>query len=193
MNYREKYGNQELKMERENINSLLNKENYPLHESMRGFFGYELYKAMAKDESIFLISADLGYGLFNEHRIAFPERFLNTGAAEASAVGIAVGLAESGKIPIFYSITNFALYRPFETIRNYIDHEQIPVKIIGGGRDKSYLHDGYSHWSEDAKMILDASFPNVTQYWPEEKEEMAEVVEEILYNGKPTFLSLKRE
>jgi len=161
------------------------------HESMRGHFAYELYNHMTENEDIHVITADLGYAMFDKIRDDFPERFLNTGAAEQAAMGIAVGLAQEGKIPVIYSITNFLLYRPYETIRNYIDHEQVPVKLIAAGRDKDYSHDGYSHWSEDAKKVLDA-FPNINKRFPDSKEDMVQTTTQVLYSGKPEFLSLRR-
>ncbi|MEK7092845.1 MAG: hypothetical protein AAB907_04435, partial [Patescibacteria group bacterium] len=80
----------------------------------------------------------------------------------------------------------------FEVIRNYINGEEWPVILVGSGRDKSYLHDGFTHWAEDAKMFLDC-FSNIQQFWPEEKENVnSELLGEILKNGKPAFVSLKR-
>jgi len=146
---------------------------------------------MEKNPKIFLICCDLGYKVFDEHFRAFPERCINTGAAEQAAMGIAVGLALEGKIPFIYSITNFVLYRPFETVRNYLDHEQIPVKILAAGRDKDYAHDGYSHQSEDAKKILD-TLPNIVQFWPEDKQEIPDILKETMRNNLPTFISLRR-
>ncbi|MDO8657799.1 MAG: hypothetical protein Q7K55_03600, partial [Candidatus Levybacteria bacterium] len=108
------------------------------HDSMRGWFAYDLYNHMAKNENIWIITGDLGYKLFDYIRRDFPERFINTGAAEQAMIGIAIGLALDGKIPFVYSITTFLLYRPFETIRNYINYEKIPVKLIGSGRNKDY-------------------------------------------------------
>src|SRR3990172_733039 len=100
-----------------------------MHQSQRGYFAGYIYNAMIIDPNIIVVTADLGYGVFNKIRDDFPERFLNTGAAEMAACGICVGLALQGKKPFFYSITNFLLYRPFEVIRNYIDHERIPVRL----------------------------------------------------------------
>jgi len=99
------------------------------HNSMRGWFAYELYKQMARDERIWLVVGDLGYKAFDYIKRDFPDRFLNCGAAEQAMMGIATGLALNGKIPFVYSITAFLLYRPFETIRNYVNHEKIPVKL----------------------------------------------------------------
>ena len=169
------------------------------HESMRGYFAYELYQHMKENKDIILVVGDLGYKIFDAHFKDFPDRCINTGAAEQAMMGIAVGLALEGKIPVVYSITNFLLYRPFETIRNYINHEQIPVKLIGSGRDRDYAHDGISHWSEDAEKLFtyyaegrEAIFGNIQESWPETKEEIPGVLKEILTTPKPYFLSLRR-
>lgn len=175
------------------------------HDSMRGWFAYELYRHMQKDKNIILIVGDLGYKVWDKVRDDFPDRFINTGAAEVAMMDIAVGLAMSGKIPVVYSITTFLLYRPFEVIRNYINREKWPVKLVGSGRNKDYAHDGFSHWSEDAKKLFEKNihlefcgyshggiFSNISPLWPETKEEIPDLMNEFLYNDKPYFLSLRR-
>lgn len=156
---------------------------------MRRLFANQVYRQMKKDENIWVLTGDLGFGMWNTVKKKFPERFINTGAAEQSLMGIAVGLAKKGKIPVVYSITTFLLYRPFETIRNYINNEKIPVKLVGSGRDKDYEVDGFSHWSTDARRTL-KMFKNIEQFWPETKEELD--VQKFLYNEKPSFVSLRR-
>lgn len=158
---------------------------------MRRLFADELFKQAQKNKKIMLVTADMGYKMWDKFRDELPSQFLNTGASEQAGCGICVGLALEGFIPFFYTITPFLLYRPFETIRNYLDHEKIPVKLIGSGRDKDYSHDGFSHWCEEAKEILD-NFKNIKQYWPDKKEEIPKIVEEMIGNNKPCFLSLKR-
>ena len=158
---------------------------------MRRLFVEELYKEMARNPKIWLLTGDLGYGLWDKIKQDFPDRFLNTGAAEQALMGLGVGLALEGKVPFVYSITTFLLYRPFETIRNYINREKIPIRLVASGRDKDYEVDGFSHWSEDARYFLDG-LPNIKQYWPNEKEEIPELVEEMTTNNKPCFISLRR-
>ncbi len=105
---------------------------------MRKYFSELLYNEMAVNPDIVLLTGDLGYGLWNKIRLDFKSRFYNVGSSEQLMLGMASGMAMEGKIPIVYSITPFLLYRPFEFIRNYVDHEKLPVKLVGGGRDKDY-------------------------------------------------------
>jgi transketolase len=69
------------------------------HDSQRGWFAFELYRQMRVNKNIWLLTGDLGYKLFDPIRDAYPNRFINTGAAEQSLVGLGVGLAMEGKIP----------------------------------------------------------------------------------------------
>ena len=164
---------------------------------MRKEFANKLHFYMQRNKSIFLVVGDLGYGIWDKVREDFPDRFLNTGAAEQAAVDICIGLALEGKIPLWYSITTFLLYRPFEGLRTYINYESIPVKIIASGRGKDYLHDGISHWSEDAKYFLDG-LPNIHQHWPDSNdwseagESLESLFPHIITSGKPEFVSLCR-
>lgn len=146
---------------------------------------------MLHDDSIWLITADLGYGLWDDIRSMFKDRFMNVGSSEMTMMGAAIGLAMENKKPFVYSITPFAIYRPFEMIRNYIDHEQIPVTIVGGGRDRDYGYLGFSHWAEEDKDIM-GCFKNLKSYWPETVPEMEDVVNNLIVDFKPTYINLKK-
>ena len=159
--------------------------------SVRKQFIESLHNQMAMDEKIVLILGDLGYGHFDKIRIDFPDRVYNSGAAELLMVGMAVGMALQGKIPICYSITPFVIFRPFEILRNYLDHEKIPVKLVGAGRDKDYGALGFSHWGVDDKTLMN-SFKNIIKSWPKNSKEMEEKFVDLLYNNKPVYLNLSR-
>ena len=162
-----------------------------MHPSMRGWFAHYIYKQMKKNKDIWLITGDLGYKMWDQIRIDFPDRFINTGAAEQAMMGIAIGLALEGKIPFVYSITTFLLYRPFETIRNYINYERIPVRLVGSGRDKNYLHDGISHWPLEDKQVL-RIFKNIEAKWPAHSKEIPSLVSKMINTDKPWYVNLKR-
>ena len=158
---------------------------------MRGWLAYELYNSMAKNDNVWLITGDLGYKVFDFIRRDFPKRFINVGAAEQAMMGIAVGLALEQKIPFVYSITTFLLYRPFETIRNYVNHEKIPVRLIASGRERDYAHDGFSHWAEEDKKVMEV-FDNIESLWPETFDEIPPIVDRIVKIHKPWYINLRR-
>ena len=160
-------------------------------QNFRKVFANEIYKRMSTNNKIWVLVGDLGYGFWDQTKKDFPDRFINTGAAEQSLIGIGVGLALQGKIPILYSITPFLLYRPFETIRNYVNHEKIPVKLIGSGRDRDYKIDGFSHWAEEDKSVMKI-FSNIKSFWPTAYTEIPNLVDNMLLDPCPYYINLKK-
>ena len=156
---------------------------------MRKQFAEFLHSEMSQNEDIHVITGDLGYGLWDRIKIDYPDRFTNFLSSEQLMVGAACGMAMEGKVPVVYSITPFVLYRPFEWIRNYLDHERIPVKLVGGGRDKDYGYLGFSHWAEEDEQVMSV-FKNIQFYKP--KEFTKEVGLDLIYNNQPSYLNLSR-
>ena len=161
------------------------------HESQRGYFAHYIYHRMKMNKAIMLICIDLGYNVFNQHFADMPRQTINTGASEQAAMDMAVGLALSGRIPFVYSITPFLLFRPFETLRTYIDHERIPVQLVGSGRDTDYKHDGFSHDGTDDTLIL-STLHNIRQYRPATKEEVPTMVNLMITQKVPAYINLSR-
>jgi len=158
---------------------------------MRKLFASLIQNNLKENPNLFLLTADLGFGLFNDFKLNFPRQYYNVGAAEQLLIGSGIGLANEGKIAVCYSITPFLLCRPYEFIRNYIDYENTPVKLVGAGRDKDYSHDGISHWAEDDETIL-SNFKNIQVYKPKTDKDLIECFPEFLLNKKPSYLNLKR-
>jgi transketolase len=158
--------------------------------SVRKTFVKLLHAEMKKNKDIVFIIGDLGYGHFDAIRQEFPDRVFNPGAAEQLLLGMACGLAMEGKIPVCYSMTPFLLYRPFEVIRTFIDHEKIPVILAAAGRDKDYGAAGFSHWATDDKEHL-SGFKNILKLWPDEKQ-LENEFQNIIYTEVPYYVNLKR-
>ena len=157
----------------------------------RKLFAQLLFDEMAINKDIYLITGDLGYGLWDKIKDGYPNRFYNVGSSEMAMMGMGIGLAMEGKIPYIYSITPFAIYRPFEMIRNYLDHENIAVNVIGGGRDKDYGYLGFSHWSEEDTKVMSV-FTNIKSMWPKTEEELKIAFRYSLTKDKSTYINLKR-
>ena len=144
---------------------------------------------MKQNDNIILLVGDVGYKIFDHLREEFPSRVINAGASEQLMIGMAAGLAMDGKIPVCYSITPFVLYRPFEFIRNYLNHESIPVKLVGSGRDEDYGVCGFSHYAcEDLEVMK--IFSEIEVHYPQSFEDID--IKKFLYSNSPSYINLKR-
>lgn len=151
---------------------------------MRRKFAADLYELMKKDKNIILITADMGYLMFSKIHSEMPDQYFNVMAAEQAMLGIAIGMAIKGRIPVCYTITPF-YFRCFEGIRLYLDHESIPVKMVASGRGNDY-NAGFSHDASDHEILK--QFKNIEFIVPDNDFNLSE----IIYSGKPTYLNLKR-
>ena len=152
--------------------------------NQRKLFFDSLYELMKRDKNIIFITADLGYFFADRIKSELPEQFYNVGSAEQVMVGAAIGMALSGRIPVCYTITPF-YFRAFEQIRLYVDHEKIPVIMVGSGRGNDY-NAGFSHDASDHEILK--QFKSINFIVPENDFDL----KEIIYSGKPTYLNLKR-
>ncbi len=167
----------------------------PTHDSIRGWFAAALHDEMEKNDKIWLITADLGWGMWDAVRDDFPERFINVGAAEQAAVGAGIGLALSGKIPFVYSITTFLLYRAFEWHINYLNHEKVAVRLVGSGYEYDYEHDGKTHQPHllfGMEGLLETQLYNVRPYFPVVKEDVPIHLKRMVSEDRPSFICLRR-
>lgn len=159
------------------------------HQSQRGYFAGALYDQMKENRDIYLLVGDLGFGMFDKIRDDFPDRFINCGASEQAMVGIAVGLALKGKKPFCYTITSFFM-RAAETITLYLGNEQIGVRLVGSGRNGDYKHDGESHHARHIQKFFRNT--DLVEYCPIAKENIPEMVKNMVENDVPAFISLRR-
>ena len=81
---------------------------------MRKAFVKTLIELAEKDDRVYLLTGDLGFHALEGFAEKFPERFLNCGVAEQNMMGVAAGLALSGKKPYVYSIVPFVTLRCLE-------------------------------------------------------------------------------
>jgi len=158
---------------------------------MRADFKHLLLAEMRANKDIILLTGDLGYRFLDAIRDELPDQFVNVGSSEFLMIGIGCGLALSGKIPICHSISSFLLWRAAEQHRLYLNGENIPVKLLGSGRGTDYEHDNLSHFATDDRAFLSV-LPNIVGFWPNDMTECAAQFKEFLYNGRPSYLNLKR-
>jgi transketolase len=124
---------------------------------VRNTFADTLYEAGRARDDIYIVVADISpAGSMAKFSAEFPRRFINVGVAEQCMVGIAAGLALKGCRPFCYTIATFALYRPFEMIRDDVCYQRLPVTIVGIGGGVVYSTLGATHYAQEDIAIASA-------------------------------------
>jgi transketolase len=158
---------------------------------MRTAFCKALHEIMLQDGRVFILTADIGYMNFDEIRTDFPDRFINTGVAEANMIGISAGLALCGKIPFTFTIAPFATMRCLEQIRVGLCFQKLPVKIIGAGGGFVYGPQGTSHHAIEELGIL-RTVPHMTVISPADPIETRKSVFASLALEGPAYIRIGR-
>lgn len=158
---------------------------------MRIAFVNTLFEMAKKDKRIMLLTADLGFSVFEQYVKELPGQYLNVGIAEQNMVGLAAGMAIEGKIPIVYSIIPFATMRNFEQIRNDVCYQNLNVKIIGVGAGFSYGPYGHTHHGIEDIGIL-RTLANLIILCPGDPIETGLATEAALKHVGPVYLRLGR-
>ncbi len=113
---------------------------------MRNRFADVFYELGLADPRLCIVVADISpAGSIAKFRAEFPTRFINTGVAEQVMIGMCAGLVQRGMRPVAYTIATFALYRPFEFVRNDLCYQELPVTIVGIGGGVTYSTLGATH------------------------------------------------
>ena len=128
----------------------------------RSGFGEGLLEAGKQNADVVALCADLtGSVKMNAFAEAFPERFFQVGIAEANMIGMAAGMALSGKIPFVGSFANFCTTRVLDQIRMVVAYSDNNVKICGSHAGITTGEDGATHQvMEDIGFIK--GIPNMT-------------------------------
>lgn len=158
---------------------------------MRDSFITSLHKLAEKDKDIVLLTADLGFKVFDKFESSFPGQFFNVGVAEQNMMGIATGLAIEGKKVVTYSIGNFGTLRCLEQIRNDACYHDANITIIANGGGFSYGSLGMSHHTTEDLAILRA-LPNMTVVAPCTANEAGEAITAMITNNGAGYLRLDK-
>lgn len=158
----------------------------------RESYGKALAELSAKYENLVVLDADLAAatktGTFKK---ACPERFIDCGIAEANMMGVAAGLAATGKIPFASSFAMFAAGRAYEIIRNSIGYPHLNVKIGATHAGISVGEDGATHQCcEDIALMR--TIPGMVIINPADDIEAKAAVEAAINHNGPVYLRFGR-
>lgn len=158
----------------------------------RESYGNALAELGAKYPDVVVLDADLAAatktGIFKK---AFPDRHIDCGIAECNMMGIAAGLAATGKIPFASSFAMFAAGRAFEQVRNAIGYPKLNVKIGATHAGISVGEDGATHQCNE-DIALMRTIPGMVVINPADDVEAKAAVEAAIKHQGPVYLRFGR-
>ncbi len=158
----------------------------------RQSYGEALAELGNKYENLVVLDADLAAatktGIFKK---AHPDRFFDCGIAENNMIGVAAGLALSGKIPFASSFAMFAAGRSFEQVRNSIGYPHLNVKIGATHGGITVGEDGATHQCCEDYALMRV-IPGMTVIAPADDIEARQVVEAAIKYVGPVYMRFGR-
>ena len=156
---------------------------------MRNAFAAALERSVQTDESVCLVLADLGWGVFDEVERVAPGRVINAGIAEQAMVGVAAGLAQAGKKAVVYTIAPFITSRAHDQVRVDVAAGAADVTLVGVGGGVAYGYLGLTHHAIDDLAAMRA-LPNMTVLAPCDPRDAEAATEAALALDGPVYLRL---
>lgn len=158
----------------------------------RSGFGDALHALGKEDERVVALCADLTGSLkMNAFADDFPERFFQTGVAEANMIGMAAGLTIGGKIPYTGTFANFSTGRVYDQIRQSIAYSGKNVKICASHAGLTLGEDGATHQIlEDIGLMR--MLPNMTVINPCDYNQTFAATKAIKDHEGPVYLRFGR-
>ena len=158
----------------------------------RESYGNALVEMGAIYDNLVVLDADLAAatktGIFKK---AYPERHIDCGIAECNMVGVAAGLAATGKIPFVSSFAMFAAGRAFEQVRNSVGYPKLNVKIGATHAGISVGEDGATHQCNE-DIALMRTIPGMVVINPSDDVEARAAVKAAIEHQGPVYLRFGR-
>jgi transketolase len=161
-------------------------------QDTRSGFGDGLYELGKKNNKVVGLCADLiGSLKMNAFANEFPDRFVQTGIAEANMIGMAAGLAIGGKIPFTGTFANFSTGRVYDQIRQSVAYSDKNVKICASHAGITLGEDGATHQIlEDIGMMK--MLPNMVVINPCDYNQTKAATLAIAEHEGPVYLRFGR-
>lgn len=155
-------------------------------------YGNALAALGEKKEDIVVLDADLAVATRTDiFRDKFPHRHIDCGIAECNMMGVAAGIAATGKVAFASSFAMFAAGRAFEQIRNSIGYPGLNVKIAATHAGISVGEDGATHQCNE-DIALMRTIPGMTVISPADDVEAKAAVEAAYHHQGPVYLRFGR-
>jgi len=160
--------------------------------AQRNYYGMALAELAGSDPNVVVLDADLAESTKTlEFKKTAPERFIEVGIAEQNMIGIASGLAASGKTVFASTFAVFATGRCWEQIRLAVAYPKLNVKIVATHCGISVGEDGASHQALEDIALMRA-LPNMTVISPADAYEAYQATMAIARFEGPVYMRMGR-
>jgi len=156
---------------------------------MRTTFVNSFLRFLEGGHDVHLLTADLGFKIFDPIRERYPRRFTNVGVAEGNMIGLAAGMAMRGVTVFCYSMVPFLLFRSLDQIRADLCHPQLPVVLVGVGGGLHYAKEGMTHHAVEDIAVARA-LPGLTVMAPGDPVECEVLLRKALTLDGPCYVRL---
>ena len=161
-------------------------------KATRESYGEALAELGDKYDNLYVFDADLAAatktGIFKKK---FPDRFFDCGIAESNMMGVAAGMAATGKIPFASTFAMFAAGRAFEQVRNSVGYPHLNVKIGATHAGISVGEDGATHQCNE-DIALMRTIPGMVVINPADDVEARAAVRAAYEHQGPVYLRFGR-
>ena len=158
----------------------------------RESYGNALVELGKEHDDVIVLDADLaGATKTGTFKKAFPERHIDCGIAEGNMMGVAAGLAATGKVPFASSFAMFAAGRAFEQVRNSIGYPKLNVKIGATHAGISVGEDGATHQCNE-DIALMRTIPGMVVLNPSDDIEAKAAVKAAYEHVGPVYIRFGR-
>ena len=158
----------------------------------RQSYGEALIELGKEHDNLVVLDADLAAATqTGKFKAVFPERHIDCGIAESNMMGIAAGLASTGKVPFASTFAMFAAGRAFEQVRNSIGYPHLNVKIGATHAGISVGEDGATHQCNE-DIALMRTIPGMTVINPADDIEAKAAVKAAYEMDGPVYLRFGR-
>ena len=158
----------------------------------RDSYGNALAELGTEHDNVVVLDADLAAatktGVFKK---AHPDRFIDCGIAESNMIGVAAGLATTGKVPFASSFAMFAAGRAFEQVRNSVGYPHLNVKIGATHAGISVGEDGATHQCNE-DIALMRTIPGMVVINPADDVEARAAVRAAYEHQGPVYMRFGR-
>ena len=160
--------------------------------AQRNYYGKALAELAGENPNVVVLDADLaGSTKTSDFQKVCPERFVEVGIAEQNMIGIAAGLAASGKVAFASTFGVFATGRCWEQIRLAVAYPRLNVKVVATHCGISVGEDGASHQALEDMAVMRA-LPNMTVISPADAYEAYSATKAIADYDGPVYMRMGR-